>query len=108
MIIDQVIPILLAAHEELKDYAARNIGILAYQFHLFRGIDALIQILLVLNDVYDPALKRMELFLFQLKKLPPHLEEFVLNILPRFYEKQKEVSQFLEETVQFLQDGVKM
>ena len=39
-LIKEFYPILLEAHEELKDYAARNIGILAYQFHLFRGIDA--------------------------------------------------------------------
>ncbi len=101
-IIEEFFPILLEAHEELKDYSARNIGILAYQFHLFRGIDALIQILFAYNDVYDPAFKRMEPFLFKLKKLPPHLESFVLNVLPRFFEKQKEISQFLEEAIQFV------
>ncbi len=106
-IIQEFFPILLEAHEELKDYATRNIGILAYQFHLFRGIDALTQILFVLNDTYDPALKRMEPFLFKLKKLPPHLERFLLNVLPRFFEKQKEVSQFLEEAIQFVQQRVK-
>lgn len=106
-IIREFLPILLETHEELKDYTARNIGILAYQFHLFRGIDALIQILFVLNDTYDPALKRMEPFLFQLKKLSPHMERFVLKVLPRFFEKQKEVSQFLEEAIQFVQQGVK-
>jgi SAM-dependent methyltransferase len=95
-------PILLEAHEELKDYARRSIGILAYQFHLFRGIDALMQILFVLNDVYDPALKRIEPFLFNLKQLPPHFKEFVIHTLPRFYEKQKEVNQFLKNAIHFL------
>ena len=107
-IVQEFFPILLEAHEELKDYALRNIGILAYQFHLFRGIDALIQILFVLNDTYDPALKRMEPFLFKLEKLPTHLEGFVNNVLPRFFEKQKEVSQFLEEAIQFVYESLKI
>ena len=49
----------------------------------------------------------MEPFLFKLKKLPPHIEKFLLNVLPRFFEKQKEVSQFLEEAIQFVQQRVK-
>lgn len=102
-IFQEFYPILRETHEELKDYMARNIGILAYQFHLFRGIDALIQILFVLNDVYDPALKRIEPVLFNLKRLPPHFQKFVNHTLPRFYENQKEVNQFLEETIHFLQ-----
>lgn len=105
-IFQEFLPILLEAHEELQDYSARNIGILAYQFHLFRGIDALIQILFVLNDVYDQASKRIEPLLFKLKSLPPHLEKFVLDVLPRFYEKQREVSQFFEGAIQFLKGRV--
>ena len=101
-IFQEFYPILLEAHVELKDYAARNVGIFAYQFHLFRGIDALMQILFIVNDVYDPALKRIEPFLFNLKQLPPHFKEFVTHTLPRFYEKQKEVNQFLENAIHFL------
>lgn len=103
-ILKEFFPILLEAQEELKDYTVRNIGILAHQFHLFRGIDALMQILFVLNDVYDPALKKIEPFLFNLKLLPPHFKEFIIHTLPRFYEKQKEVNQFLEEAIHFLQE----
>lgn len=102
-IFQEFYPIILETHEELKDYAARNVGILAYQFHLFRGIDALIQILFVVNDVYDPALKRMEPFLFKLKHLPPNFKEFILNVLPRFYEKQREISDFFEKAIQMVQ-----
>lgn len=105
-IFQEFYPVLFEAYEELKDYAARNIGILAYQFHLFRGIDALMQILFILNDVYDPALKRIEPFLFNLKLLPPHFQKFVNHTLPRFYENQKEVNQFLEETIHFLKGCV--
>lgn len=101
-IFEEFYPILLEAHEELKDYGARNIGVLAYQFHLFRGIDALIQILFVLNDVYDPALKRIEPFLFNLKRLPPHFKEFIIFTLPKFYEKQKNVNDFFEQAIHFL------
>ncbi len=101
-VIKEFLPILLEAHEELMDYSARNIGILSYQFYLFRAIDALIQILFVLNKVYDPASKRTEPLLFKLKILPPGLEEFVLKVLPRFYEKQKEVTQFLEKAIEFI------
>ncbi len=102
-IFQEFYPVLLEAHEELKDYTARNIGILAYQFHLFRAMDALLQVLFVLNDVYDPALKRIEPFLFNLKLLPPNFKEFVVHILPRFYERQNDVSYFLDETIHFLQ-----
>jgi len=101
-IVREFLPILLESHEELKNYSLRKIGILAFEFHLFRGIDALIQILYVLNDVYDPSSKRVESSLFQLKKLPPHTNEFIYKILPRFYEKQAEVLQFLEEAIQFI------
>jgi hypothetical protein len=53
--------------------------------------------------VYDPALKRIEPFLFNLKLLLPNFKEFVLHTLPRFYEKQKDVNHFFEETIRFLQ-----
>lgn len=101
-ITQEFLPILLEADQELKDYAKRNIGILSYQFHLFRGIDSLIQILLIQNDVYDPASKRIEVLLFDLKKQPPNLKKFILEILPRFYEKQGEVIKFFEDAIQYI------
>lgn len=101
-IIQEFLPILVEAHEELKDYSKRQIGILAYQFHLFRALDALIQLVFVVNDTYDPSAKRIEPILFKLKRLPPHFENFINVILPRFYEKQTEVSQFLESAIQFI------
>lgn len=104
-IVQEFFPILFEAHEELKDYSKRNIGILGYQFHLFRGVDALMQLLFVLNEVYDPALKRIEPFLLKLKKLPPKFEEFIFKILPRFYEKQKEVSEFFEKAIQYIREA---
>lgn len=96
-------PILWEAYGELKDCTARNLGVLFYQFHLFRGIDALVQLLFVLNDVYDPAFKKIEPFLFNLKQLPPYFKEFLIHRLPRFYEKQEEVNQFFEGAIHFLQ-----
>lgn len=101
-IMQEFLPILVNALEELMDCSARNIGILAYQFYLFRAIDALIQLLFVINDVYDPASKRTEPLLFKLKILPPGFEEFLLDVLPRFYENQKRVSEFLKISIDFI------
>jgi hypothetical protein len=78
-------PILREAYEELKDYAKRDIGILAYQFHLFRGIDALIQLIFVLNDVYDPAFKRIEPCLFNLPNFPAGFKKFKATFFPTYY-----------------------
>jgi predicted nucleotidyltransferase len=103
-IMAEFMPILIEAHEELNDYTKRKIGILAYQFHLFRGIDALIQVLFVLNDIYDPAAKRIEPILLKLKMLPPHVDEFLFKTLPRFYERQEQISQFFEDAIQYIQD----
>ncbi len=96
-------PVLEENYRDLVDCAERNIGILAFEFFLFRGMDAAIQLLFVLNDVYDPASKRTEPFLFKLKHLPPHLNQFISEILPRFYEKKKEVCAFFIEMLQFLE-----
>jgi hypothetical protein len=57
---------------------------------------------LALNETYDPAFKRMEPFLFGLKLLPPHFENFILHTLPKFYEKQIEVSDFFEKAINYL------
>lgn len=103
---EEFLPILVEAHQELVDYSARNIGILAYQVHLFRAVDALIQIIFVLNDVYDPAFKRTEPFLFKLKILPLGLEKFVLKVLPSFYAKREEVSEFLKKIIEFIKEHV--
>lgn len=101
-IINSCLPILKESYEELIDYSKRDIGILAYQFHLFRGLDALITLLFIVNDAYDPASKRTEAFIFKLKKQPADLTDFINRILPRFYENKNEVLKFLKSSIDFI------
>lgn len=101
-IFDANFPVLMENYHDLLDCSERNIGILAFEFYLFRGLDAAIQLLFIINDVYDPASKRTEAFLFKLKKLPPNLKGFIGEVLPRFYERQKEVCAFFQEVIQFV------
>lgn len=105
-IIDSFLPILKESYEDLMDYSGRNIGILAFEFQLFRGIDAIIGILFAINEVYDPASKRTEAFLFKLKKQPANLSDFIINILPGFYENQKLVIQFFKESIDFIEKNM--
>jgi hypothetical protein len=103
-IYDEFLPILLESSEELKDYSKRNIGILAYEFQLFRCLDALTQILYTVNDVYDAASKRSEHTLLHLRHLPSTLEPFLHTVLPRFYEKQDKVSAFMNQAIRFVRE----
>ena len=105
-IIQSFLPILKENYEDLVDCSDRNIGILAFQFYLFLALDALIGILFAINEVYDPASKRTEAFLFKLKRLPAGLSEFITNILPRFYEHKKETIQFFRECIKFIENNI--
>lgn len=97
-------PVLMENYEDLVDCYERKIGILAFECYLFRGLDAAIQLLFIMNDVYDPASKRTEAFLLKLKKLPAGLKAFIEEVLPRFYERQKEVCEFFQKMIQFLKE----
>ena len=101
-IIKAFLPQLQEYYQDLLDCAERAIGILAFEHFLFRGLDALIQLLFVMNEVYDPASKRTEAFLFKLKKLPKDLDVFINTILPRFYENKREVCDFFKEAIHFI------
>ncbi|KTD37475.1 hypothetical protein Lnau_0665 [Legionella nautarum] len=105
-IIHSYLPILRESYEELVDYSQRDIGILAYQFQLFRGLDAIINILCAINDTYDPASKRTEVFLFKLKKQPPDLHEFINKVLPRFFENKNEVSNYFKSSISFIEKNI--
>lgn len=105
-IINSFLPILRESYEDLADYSQRDIGILAFEFMLFRAIDALIQLLYVINDVYDPASKRTEKFLFQLKNTPENLQNFINSILPRFFENKNEVISFLKNSIKFIERNI--
>lgn len=102
-IINTYWPILKESYEDLIDFSERNIGILSFEFMLFRAIDAIIQLLFAINEVYDPASKRTENYLFQLKQQPPGLKEFINRTLPRFYENKKDVLNFLKSCIDFIQ-----
>lgn len=54
------IPRLEEQREELVATAERDIGPRAFLFHLNGAVDALLQILFALNEVYDPADRRIE------------------------------------------------
>lgn len=107
-IIHAFLPILKESQQELINYSERDIGILAYQFQLFRGMDALTSLLFAINEVYDPASKRTEAFLFKLKKQLPGLADFLATILPRFYENKKEVIRFFEECIKFIETNAEI
>lgn len=63
-------PIMADGLAELQDYARRDIGPGAFLFHLVRVLDALSCILYAINERYDPATKRGEQALSQLRLLP--------------------------------------
>lgn len=107
-IIKSFLPILKESYEDLIDYSKRDIGILSFEFMLFRAIDALIQLLYVINDVYDPASKRTEKFLFQLKKQPDNFNIFINSILPRFFEKKNEIISFLNQSIRFVENDIRV
>src|SRR3990167_3110501 len=103
-IIREFLPILIESHQELLDYSERNIGILAFQFHLGRGLDALEQVLFAINNVYHPASKYIEYFLLRLKYQPPGLADFIHSTLPKFYENKKAVVDFFKTALDFIEN----
>ncbi len=94
-------PMLQESVQDLIDSSERNVGILTYLFFLERSIDAAIQILFVINDVYDPASKRTEAYLKQLKTIPPNLFFFLEELLPRFYENKEVIGLFFNDFIKF-------
>ncbi|MGE3318781.1 MAG: GNAT family N-acetyltransferase [Candidatus Berkiella sp.] len=87
---------------ELENFNQRNIGILAFQFMLFRALDAATQILFAMNEVYYPASKREETHLLRLAKLPKGLHELIYDYLPTFYQRKQEILVSLKEIKIFI------
>ena len=69
-LLSQNIPIVRGSLEDLKDYVQRDIGNSAFHFHLGRVFDSTKTILFALNGRYDPATKRVEKVLSDLKIVP--------------------------------------
>lgn len=87
---------------ELEDFAKRNIGVLAFQFMLFRALDAATQILFAINEVYYPASKREEAHLLRLAKLPKNMHELIYDYLPMFFLRKQEILHCLKEIKLFI------
>lgn len=105
-IIAENLPLFLENFSDLKDIADRNVGVLAFEFYLFRTIDALIQLLFAINEVYDPASKRIEKHLEILPKIPEHFLHLINDLLPIFFTQKQEILLCLRESEIFLQDNV--
>jgi len=103
-IVKSFLPILNDCYEDLVDNLQRDIGILAYQFQVFVGMDALIQLLWVINDVYDPASKRTEFYLYKLKCLPNDFKEFIQVALANSYVNKKDFIDAFEKVKKFLEE----
>jgi predicted nucleotidyltransferase len=105
-IIAENLPLFLENFSDLKEIAERNVGVLAFEFYLFRAIDALIQLLFAINEVYDPASKRIEKHLWALSKIPESLPHLINDLLPIFFTQKQEIILCLQETELFLQENI--
>ncbi len=90
--------------EDLEDYVHRDIGVLAFQFHLFRALNAAIQIIFAINEIYYPASKREEWHLMRLSKLPEGFHKLIYDLLPVFYTKKTEIVTKLKEIQLFFKN----
>lgn len=102
-IIKENISIFNESLAELEDYVDRDIGVLAFQFHLFRALDAAIQIIFALNEVYYPASKREENHLRSLPRLPQGFDALIYDLLPVFFTKKNEIIKKLKDIQVFIE-----
>lgn len=102
-IIDENISIFNESIIELEDFNQRDIGLLAFQFMLFRGLDAAIQILFAINEAYYPASKREEKHLMRLSTIPQGMHELIYDLLPVFYNRKTEIVVRLKEIKLFIE-----
>lgn len=102
-IINENLSIFNESVNDLEDFSQRNIGLLAFQFILFRGLDAAIQIIFALNEVYYPASKREEIHLMRLSKLPQGMHELIYELLPTFFNRKNEILMRLKDIKTFIE-----
>lgn len=88
---------------DLEDFSQRDIGLLAFQFMLFRALDAAIQIIFAINEVYYPASKREEKHLMRLAMLPEGMHELIYDLLPVFYNRKNEIIKSLKAIKLFIE-----
>ncbi|MBS0289040.1 MAG: nucleotidyltransferase domain-containing protein [Proteobacteria bacterium] len=89
---------------DLDDFNQREIGLLAFQFMLFRALDAAIQIIFAINEVYYPASKREEKHLMRLAMLPEDMHELIYDLLPIFYNRKNEIIKSLKAIKLFIEE----
>lgn len=102
-IINENLSVFNESVDDLEDFSQRDIGLLAFQFMLFRGIDAAIQIIFAINEVYYPASKREEIHLMRLSKLPQGIHELIYDLLPVFFNRKQEIIARLKDIKTFIE-----
>lgn len=102
-IIAQNYPLFCENYNDLLMNSDRNIGFLAYQFQIGMFFDTVLQLLFVINDVYDPASKRVEAFLAQYKFLPEGFIEFIEQVLPKCYHDRTPLIKYAKKIKVFIE-----
>ncbi len=102
---NQFFPILVESVEESMDYARRSIDLLGFHFHFFRGVDALIEMLYLLNNVYNPASKRGLAAVLKLTQLPPQFHKNLPYYIAHFAADLVATANFIEDCYKFVQEA---
>lgn len=105
-IIKSTLPMLQSSYDDLIDNIERDLGILTYQFHIFMGVDAMCELLWVINDTYDPASKRAEHYLFKLKNLPENFVELITVQLPQSYTQKQQFIVAIGKAKKYIEDKI--
>ncbi len=90
-IIESFYPTFKGSLEELINYAPRNIGNIAFLFHLNRFMDALDNILFAINKKYPHATKRCEHEYHKLQRKPHNLVRRIELILKGPFSKNNRI-----------------
>lgn len=90
-IVEQNYSLMNDNYQEFVTNVDRKIGFIAFQFQVCMFVDAVLQLLFVINDVYDPASKRAEALLDQYKYIPKGFLEFVEKTLPGCYHNKSQL-----------------
>lgn len=107
-IISENLAVFQESLSDLENIAQRELGLLAFQFMFFRALDAAIQILFALNEVYYPASKREEMHLLRLSKLPQAMIELIVELLPVLFQRKNESIKNLIAIQTFFNEEIKI
>ncbi len=90
-IIESFYPTFKGSLEELINYGPRNIGNIAFIYHLNRFMDALDNIIFAINETYPPATKRCEHEYHKLQLKPHNLVRRIEMILKGPFSKNNRI-----------------